>query len=66
MYEVTVDFGDNAVQAPKQLETVADLGLYLERIPGMMGFEINRQVTVKIETKWSRKNLRPLIPALDI
>lgn len=50
-YEVSVDFGDNAVTTPpKRLKGLAELGLYLERIPSMVGYEINGKATVKIKT----------------
>lgn len=54
-YEVTLDFGDNAIQEPTTLHSLTDLGLYLERIPNMIGFEIRREVVVKIKTKYSRQ-----------
>lgn len=47
-YEVTVDFGDNAVQAPHICRSQTDLGLYLERVPSMLGFEANGVANVKI------------------
>lgn len=50
-YEVTVDFGDNAVQAPHICKNLSDLGLYLERVPSMIGFELNGSATVRIAIK---------------
>lgn len=49
MYEVRVDFGDNAIQDPKRLWTLGELDAYIERIPHMMGFEMNKQATVSIK-----------------
>lgn len=49
MYEVRVDFGDNAIQEPKQIGTLRDLCGYIERIPHMLGFEMNKQATVSIK-----------------
>ena len=53
MYEVTIDFGDNALQSTKRCENLTELGLYLERVPSMLGFEINGQASVSIRTKSS-------------
>lgn len=39
-YEVTIDFHDRAVQAPHICKSETELALYLERIPGMVGFEL--------------------------
>jgi len=61
-YEVTLDFGDNAVQAPHICRSLTDLGLYLERVPSMLGFQINGAVTVRIKNH-ARRN--PLIPYLE-
>jgi hypothetical protein len=61
MYEVTVDFHDDAVNAPpKRFESLTDMALYLERIPSMMGFEIHGKATVHISTKYSVKHQTPL------
>lgn len=50
-YEVSVDFGDNALNGPpKLLEGLSELGLYLETIPSMLGLEANGQTIVKIKT----------------
>lgn len=57
-YEVTIDFHDNAVQAPKTFTSLTDLGLYLERIPSMIGFEIGREATVKIQHKYKQTPLQ--------
>ncbi len=54
-YEVHVDFGDNAVShPPKRCANLTELALYLERIPSMVGFEINRGATVKIERIYNK------------
>lgn len=56
-YEVTVDFGDDAVQVPHICRSLSELGLYLERIPSMIGFELNREAAVKIKTKSRRSSM---------
>jgi hypothetical protein len=53
MYEVTIDFGDHALQSTKLCENLTELGLYLERVPSLIGFEINGQASVSIRTKSS-------------
>lgn len=62
MYEVEIDFDDDASRAPKHLENLTDLSLYLERVPSMAGFEANGVATVKIRTKWSR---HPALPETE-
>lgn len=47
-YEVTVDFHDNAVHAPKVCANLTELALYLERVPSMIGFEIHGSATVSV------------------
>lgn len=50
MYEVTVDFHDRTIPVSKRFDTLTDLALYLERIPSMIGFEINRELSVRVRT----------------
>lgn len=54
-YEVVIDFGDNAVCTPKRVKNLTELGLYLERIPGMIGFEIHHEAKVKIKMVPARR-----------
>lgn len=61
-YEVTIDFGDNAVQAPHICRSLSDLGLYLERVPSLLGFELNGTATIRIK---HHARLSPLIPYLE-
>lgn len=58
-YEVTLDFGDNALHAPKICHNLTELGLYLERIPSMIAFELHGKVTVKIERNSTRRTPLP-------
>jgi len=53
-YEVTLDFGDDALKVPHICRSLSDLGLYLERVPSMFGFQATGQVNVKITTKNTR------------
>lgn len=55
-YEVTIDFGDDALQVPHICKNLTDLGLYLERVPSMLGFEATGQANVKINRVYSRNN----------
>lgn len=50
MFEVTLDFGDNAVQPVKRCENFTALAQYLERVPNTFGFHANQKVTVEIKT----------------
>jgi hypothetical protein len=54
-YEVTIDFGDDAIKVPHICKNLTDLGLYLERIPSMFGFEATGMANVKIATKSTRR-----------
>lgn len=54
MYLITLDFGDNAVQAPHAAANLAELNDYLMSIPGMIGFELFGRCTVKIDRQYSR------------
>lgn len=54
-YEVTIDFGDDALQVPHICRNLTELGLYLERVPSMLGFEATGQANVKIATKYTRR-----------
>jgi hypothetical protein len=49
-YKVRVDFGDNAVSESRGCMGESELASYLETVPGMIGFEVNRQATITIET----------------
>lgn len=49
MYEVKLDFHDNAVSGPVAFDNLTDLALYLERVPSMIGFEINKAVTIDVK-----------------
>lgn len=49
MYEVTIDFGDNAVKEPKRFDSETEMALYLEKIPSMFGFSCTREATVNIK-----------------
>lgn len=62
MYDVTVDFGDNAVQAPHTVENLSQLNDYLMTIPGMIGFEMNGRCTVKIARRYTTKPTPPEDP----
>lgn len=57
-YEVSVDFGDGAIQAPHICKNLTDLGLYLERIPSMMGFELNGKADVTIKQIWTKSRIK--------
>lgn len=47
-YEALVSFNDNAVQEPRRFKNLTDLALYLERVPGMIGFELRGEATVHL------------------
>jgi hypothetical protein len=49
VYKVKLDFHDNAVSGEVQFSNMTDLALYLERVPSMIGFEINKAVTIDIQ-----------------
>jgi hypothetical protein len=53
MYEVTLDFGDNAVQTPHTVSNLSELNDYLMSVPGMIGFEIFGRCTVKINRRYT-------------
>lgn len=60
MYDIQIDFGDNAIHGSKQVENLSDLASYLETIPAMMGFELMGEATVRISTNYSRKKQEEL------
>jgi len=50
MFEVKIDFNDQSA-APniKRVAGFSELGLYLERIPNMLGFLANDEATITIK-----------------
>lgn len=65
-YEVSVDFHDNAIQAPPQTFTnISDLALYLERIPGMIGLEITGEVTIHVKSTMTDPRNQQLAMSID-
>lgn len=54
MYLITVDYGDNAVEAPHAAANLEELNNYLMSIPGTIGFELFGRCTVKIDRQYSR------------
>jgi hypothetical protein len=49
-YRVRVNFGDNTAPEFRGCMGESELASYLETVPGMAGFETNRQATITIET----------------
>lgn len=54
-YEVLIDFGDDALKVPHICRSESDLGLYLERVPSMFGFQATGTATVKINRIFNNK-----------
>lgn len=66
VYEVSVDFHDNAVTAPpKQFTNVSDLALYLERIPGMIGLDMTGHATIEIKATTTNPLVEQLSMTID-
>lgn len=51
LYEVTVDFHDNAVQESRTFTDPYLLGGFLEQIPNKIGFEMTGACTVHIKMR---------------
>lgn len=50
MFEVSVRFHDDNAPSVKRIDGYSALTLYLERIPNMLGFLANENVTIDIKT----------------
>lgn len=50
-YEITIDFEDGSPSTTMRFNKEGDVSLYLERIPGMIGFITTGCATVKLEKK---------------
>ena len=57
-FDVFLDFHDRAVSAPHRCKDLTELAAYLERIPGMIGFEIHHEVEISVRAV-------PLTPAQE-
>ena len=51
MFEVTIDFDDDAVLAKQVFQTREDLSLFLAKVPSFLGFVINGVVNIVIKQK---------------
>lgn len=47
-FDVILDFHDRAVVAPHRCKNLTDLALYLERVPSMIGFELQQSVDISV------------------
>lgn len=61
-YQVHLNFYDGTSGRTKTFSTLTELGLYLERIPSMPGFENGKEVTVNIEQIHSRRITQAALP----
>jgi len=65
MYEVTLDFHDDALTSTKEFDNFTDLSLYLERVPSMTGFQLTDSVDIKVRVVDVHRKANPsLIPFL--
>lgn len=48
MFKVEIDFGDDTLNEPKFFDSYSDLSRYLERVPNMLGFQINEKAQINI------------------
>ena len=58
-YDIRIDFGDNAIQAPHRCRTLEEVSAYLETIPNMIAFQMHGNASVHIERVY-RNTQQPL------
>jgi len=63
MYEVTLDFHDEAIKSTRKFDSFTDLSLYLERVPSMLGFQLTDSVDIQVRVHNPAKR-QVLIPYL--
>lgn len=49
MYDISLDFHDNALPHTRRVQDGTELALYLERVPSMVGLGITGAVTINVE-----------------
>ena len=51
MFELDIDFDDDAILAKQTFQTCEDVSIFLSKVPSFLGFAINGVVNIVIKQK---------------